>query len=194
MAEQEDKTAEGRVIFGNYILGAPEIERDQGNTEEGLQAAEEGSKATEGRNTAWSRMATTVKAKSRSARLTAADSDMQHRQRQLSKQREPKQDKARMQQGQEADHAKRREAAEAETNAEAEAWALALEEKAKPEAAERTDKVETRRLAKHKAKREGGMTLWRKAEKDAARKTAKQLQARIRQLASETAATFEFEV
>ena len=54
--------------------------------------------------------------------------------------------------------------------------------------------MEARRLAKHKAKREGGITLWRKAEKDAARKTAKQLQAIIRQLASETAATFEFEV
>ena len=143
---------------------------------------------------AWSRMATAVKAKNRSARLTAAYNDRQHRQRQLSKQREPKQGKARKLQGQEADHAKRREAAEAETNAEEEAWALALEEKAKPEAAERIDKGEMRRLAKHKAKREGCVTLWRKAEKDAARKTAKQLQARIRQLASETAATFEFEV
>ena len=52
MAEQEDKAAGGCDIFGSYILGAPELERDQGNTEEEPQAAEEGSKATEGRNTA----------------------------------------------------------------------------------------------------------------------------------------------
>ena len=95
---------------------------------------------------------------------------------------------------QEASHARRREAANAETGAGEEAWALALKEKEKPEAEERADKAEARRLAKHKAKREGGVTLWRKAEKDAARKTSKQLHARIRQLASETAATFDFEV
>ena len=52
MAEQGNKAAEGCVSFGNYILGVPEIERDQGNTEEGLQAAEEGSEAAEGRDTA----------------------------------------------------------------------------------------------------------------------------------------------
>ena len=143
---------------------------------------------------AWNRVARAVTAKSKNARLAAAESDRQHKQRQLRKQRGPKQDKARKQQGQEADHAKRRGAAEAETDAEEEAWALALEEKAKPAAAERADKVEARKLAKHKAKREGGIALWKKAEKDAARKTAKQLQARVRQLASETATIFKFEV
>ena len=143
---------------------------------------------------AWSRMARAMEARSRDARLAAADSDRQHRQDQLRRQQEPKQDRARKQQAQEADHGRRREAAEAETGAGEEAWALALKEKEKPEAEERADKAEARRLAKHKAKREGGVTLWRKAEKDAARKTSKQLHARIRQLASETAATFDFEV
>ena len=143
---------------------------------------------------AWSRMARAMEARNRGARLAAADSDRQHRQDQLRRQQEPKQDSARKQQLQEADHARRREAAEAETGAGEEAWAVALGEEGKPEAEERADKVEARKLAKHKAKREGGMALWRKAEKDAARKTAKQLQARIRQLASETATTFEFEV
>ena len=44
---------------------------------------------------AWSRMATAVKARSRGARLAAADNDRQHRQDQLRRQREPKQDRAR---------------------------------------------------------------------------------------------------
>ena len=43
--------AEGRDIFGNYILGTPKIKQDQSNAEKGLQAAvaEEGNKATERR-------------------------------------------------------------------------------------------------------------------------------------------------
>ena len=145
---------------------------------------------------AWSRMARAARAKSRSIRFATAGSDRQHRQDQLRKQQQLKlkQDKARRQQLQEASHAERREAANAEIGAGEEAWALALEGECKPEVEERAGKVETRRLAKHKAKREGGVALWKKAEKDAARKTAKQLQARVRQLASETAAIFEFEV
>ena len=143
---------------------------------------------------AWSRMAKAARAKSKGTRLEAANSDRQHRQNQLHKQQELKQDRSRRQQLQEASHARRREAANAETGAGEEAWALAVEGEQKPEVDERAGKVEARRLAKHKAKREGGVALWKKAEKDAARKTAKQLQARISQLASETAAIFEFEV
>ena len=41
-------------------------------------------------------------------------------------------------------------------------------------------KKDAKKLHKHKAKREGNMALWKKTEKDAARKTAKQIQARIR--------------
>ena len=36
--------------------------------------------------------------------------------------------------------------------------------------------------------------MWKKTEKDAARKTAKQIHARIRQLAIETATTFDFDI
>ena len=124
---------------------------------------------------AWSRMATAARAKSRSTRFATVGSDRQHRQDQLRKRQQLKlkQDKARRQQLQEASHAERREAANAEIGAGEEAWALALEGECKPEVEERAGRVETRRLAKHKAKREGGIALWKKAEKDAARKTAK---------------------
>ena len=143
---------------------------------------------------AWGRIIRAAGARIRGARLAAADSNRQHRQDQLRKQQEYKQGRAKKQQIQEAEHARRRAAAEAKTGAGEGDWALTLQEKTKPEAEEKADKMETRRLAKHKSKREESMALWRKAEKDAARKTAKQVQARIRQLASETAATFNFEV
>ena len=138
---------------------------------------------------AWDKILTTVETESRRARLTGAGRDAQHRQGQLRKQQEPKQVRARQQQRQEEDHAKRRLASVAEASTEEGGWALALEEEEKT-----ADKKEARRLHKHKAKCDGNITLWKKTEKDAARKTAKQMQARIRQLATETAATFDFDI
>ena len=112
----------------------------------------------------------------------------------MAKQLDLKQGRARRLGSQQAEHTRRQAAASAETGAKEGGRASALEEGETVKATWKADNEEARSVARHKAKREGSMTLWEKAEKDAARKTAKQLQARIRQLASETAAIFDFDV
>ena len=124
---------------------------------------------------AWDKLLTAAEAERRRTRLAVANRDEQHRQEQLRKQQEPKQGRAKQQRSQEVEHARRRMATVVEIDTEEEGVTSTLEEGEKT-----VDTKYAKKLHKHKAKREGNMALWKKTEKDAARKTAKQIQARIR--------------
>ena len=123
---------------------------------------------------AWDKLITAAEAERRRTRLAVANRDEQHRQEQLRKQQEPKQGRARQQQSREVEHARRRMATAVERDTEEEGVTSTLEEVEKA-----VDKKDAKRLLKHKATREGNMALWKKTKKDVARKTAKQIQARI---------------